>query len=55
LTAKGIVRRERVDSLTDETFAIPFEQRLSDFGRKDWVMLISGLIDATRATKTLGT
>ncbi len=55
LTAKGIVRRERVDSLTDETFGSPFEQRLSDFGRKEWVMLISGLIDVTRATKTLGT
>jgi len=53
LTAKGIVRRERVDSLTDETFAIPFEQRLSDFGRKDWMLLISGLIDTTRTTKTL--
>jgi len=53
LTAKGVVRRERVDTLTDAMFAIPFEQRLSDFGRKDWVTLISNVIEATRTTKTL--
>jgi hypothetical protein len=53
LTAKGVVRRERVDTLTDEMFSIPFEQRLTDFGRKDWVMLITTLIEATRTTKSL--
>ena len=53
LTAKGVMRRERVESLTDDAFDLPFEGWLSDLGRKDWTMLMTGLVDVSRTTKSL--
>ncbi len=53
LTAKGTVRRERVEHLTEEYFAHPFEKLLTETGRKDWLLLMNSLVDTTKTTQTL--
>ncbi len=41
LTEKGLARREKVETLTDDTFKAPFEQRISENGRRQWTSLMT--------------
>ncbi len=55
LTAKGIMRRERVEQLTEEYFNALFDNHLSDNGRRDWLALMSTLSEATKSTVPIPT
>lgn len=48
LNLQGRARRRRVEQLTNEYFAVPFEKRLSDQGLREWESLIWILIEARR-------
>jgi hypothetical protein len=45
LTVTGSARREKVESLTDEYFRAPFEQRMSENGRRQWMTLMTLLAE----------
>jgi hypothetical protein len=48
LNLQGRSRRKRVEQLTNEYFAVPFEKRLSDQGLREWESLVWILIEARR-------
>jgi hypothetical protein len=54
LTGKGIIRRDRVELLTEQHFAHPFEHRMSESGRKEWVTLMSSLLESAKTVKNAG-
>jgi hypothetical protein len=48
LTDKGTLRREKVENLTDQHFRAPFDQRISENGRRQWTTLMTVLAEGGR-------
>jgi hypothetical protein len=55
LTAKGVMRRARVEQLTDDYFDAALETHLSEAGRKDWNSLLTLLIEGSKTTLPIST
>jgi hypothetical protein len=50
LSKKGAARREKVETLTDDCFRAPFEQRISENGRRVWMTLMMLLAEGGKST-----